>query len=186
VHALRATRAAAEASARDPHEIAIASRLGDSVTSKPEAKAQPQAKQTLAALAEFYPIAFGLPARPLKIGIHLDLIERAPVTAKETREALRCHCGSFSYLRVVVEGADRIDLDGKPTVTLGDQTTLLKGPFRLVRKGAHSAKPIEAYAYFESLFPAPRYFDLFSRYQHSELWDPHGAEAPAQVAEPAS
>jgi N6-adenosine-specific RNA methylase IME4 len=73
---------------------------------------------------------------------------------------------------------------GKPTVTLTDQTTLLKGPFHLVTKGAHSAKPIEAYAYFESLFPAPRYFDLFSRHRHSELWDCWGDEAPACVARP--
>jgi hypothetical protein len=37
--------------------------------------------------------------------------------------------------------------------TLSDQTTPLKRPFHLVRKGAHSAKPIEAYVYFESLYP---------------------------------
>jgi hypothetical protein len=67
---------------------------------------------------------------------------------------------------------------GKPTVTLSDQTTLLKGPFHLVRRGAHSAKPLEAYVYFESLCPAPRYFDLFSRYRHNERWDPWGFEAP--------
>jgi N6-adenosine-specific RNA methylase IME4 len=66
---------------------------------------------------------------------------------------------------------------GKPTVTLTDQTTLLKGPFHLVQK-KHSAKPIEAYDFFESLFPAPRYFDLFSRYQHNKRWDCHGNEAP--------
>jgi N6-adenosine-specific RNA methylase IME4 len=72
-----------------------------------------------------------------------------------------------------------VAIRGKPTVTLTDQTTLLKGPFRLVTKGAHSAKPIEAYAWFESLIPAPAYFDLFSRYQHNERWDCHGFEAPA-------
>src|SRR6516162_5341540 len=35
---------------------------------------------------------------------------------------------------------------GKPVVTLTDQTTLLRGPFQLVRKNAHSAKPVEAYS----------------------------------------
>ena len=67
---------------------------------------------------------------------------------------------------------------GKPLVTLTNQTTLMAGPFHLVRKNEHSAKPVEAYAYFESLYPAPRYFDLFSRYQHNDRWDPHGFEAP--------
>jgi N6-adenosine-specific RNA methylase IME4 len=67
---------------------------------------------------------------------------------------------------------------GKPVVTLTDQTTLLKGPFHLVQKAAHSAKPIEGYPYFESLYPAPRYCDLFSRYRHTEKWDCHGYEAP--------
>jgi N6-adenosine-specific RNA methylase IME4 len=67
---------------------------------------------------------------------------------------------------------------GKPLVTLTNQTTLMAGPFHLVRKNEHSAKPVEAYAYFESLYPAPRYFDLFSRYQHNDRWDLHGFEAP--------
>jgi N6-adenosine-specific RNA methylase IME4/ParB-like chromosome segregation protein Spo0J len=71
---------------------------------------------------------------------------------------------------------------GQPTFTLGGHSTLLKGPFHLVRKGAHSAKPIEAYDWFESLVPAPRYFDLFSRHQHSERWDCHGFEAPTEGA----
>jgi N6-adenosine-specific RNA methylase IME4 len=75
---------------------------------------------------------------------------------------------------------------GKPIVTLTDQTTLLRGPFHLVRKGAHSEKPIEAYAFIESLCPAPRYADLFSRYQHNERWDCHGDEAPgAQLGDAA-
>jgi len=37
--------------------------------------------------------------------------------------------------------------------------------------------------HFESLFPAPRYADLFSRYQHNERWDCHGNEAPLDEAE---
>ena len=67
---------------------------------------------------------------------------------------------------------------GKPVVTLTDQTTLLQGPFTLVHKGIHSAKPKEAYTFIESLCPAPRYADLFSRYRHNDKWDCHGNEAP--------
>ena len=37
---------------------------------------------------------------------------------------------------------------GNPTWTLTKQTTLLQGPFHLVRKGAHSSKPVEAYTFF--------------------------------------
>ena len=68
---------------------------------------------------------------------------------------------------------------GKPVVTLFDHSTLLQGPFHLVNKGEHSSKPVEAYTFFESLFPAPRYADLFSRYRHNDRWDCHGYEAPA-------
>jgi N6-adenosine-specific RNA methylase IME4 len=62
---------------------------------------------------------------------------------------------------------------GQPTVTLTNQTTLLRAPAR-----AHSAKPPEFYDLVESLCPAPRYADLFSRYQHNDKWDCHGDEAP--------
>ena len=62
---------------------------------------------------------------------------------------------------------------GKPIVTLGNQSTVLHAPVR-----GHSAKPKEFYNFVESLCPAPRYADLFSRYRHNERWDCHGDEAP--------
>jgi N6-adenosine-specific RNA methylase IME4 len=71
-----------------------------------------------------------------------------------------------------------IAVRGNPIVTLTNQSTLLRGPFHLVRKNEHSTKPIEAYAFMESLCPAPRYCDLFSRYRHNDKWDCHGDEAP--------
>jgi N6-adenosine-specific RNA methylase IME4/ParB-like chromosome segregation protein Spo0J len=73
---------------------------------------------------------------------------------------------------------------GQAVVTLSDRTTtLLRGPFHLVRKNAHSEKPIESYAFVESLCPAPRYADLFSRYRYNDKWDCHGDQAPAAVDE---
>jgi N6-adenosine-specific RNA methylase IME4 len=63
---------------------------------------------------------------------------------------------------------------GKPIVTLSTQTTLLRAPRR-----AHSQKPVEFYDLVESLCPAPRYADIFSRYRHNEKWDCHGDEAPS-------
>jgi N6-adenosine-specific RNA methylase IME4 len=63
---------------------------------------------------------------------------------------------------------------GKPVVTLTNQTTVLHAPVR-----GHSVKPVEFYDFVESLCPAPRYADLFSRYRHNDKWDCHGDEAPA-------
>jgi N6-adenosine-specific RNA methylase IME4 len=63
---------------------------------------------------------------------------------------------------------------GKPTVTLSNQSTVLHAPAR-----GHSQKPHEFYHLVESLCPAPRYADLFSRCRHNERWDVHGDEAPA-------
>lgn len=42
--------------------------------------------------------------------------------------------------------------------------------------------PVEFYDLVESLCPAPRYADLFSRYQHNERWDCHGDQAPHSEA----
>jgi N6-adenosine-specific RNA methylase IME4 len=66
---------------------------------------------------------------------------------------------------------------GKPVVTLTNQSTLLHAPVR-----GHSEKPREFYELVESLCPAPRYADLFSRYRHNNKWDPHGDEAPPDDA----
>jgi len=70
---------------------------------------------TMAALHEWFPVAFALDRPPLKIGIHHDLAERAAaITPKEVREALRFHTGTLTYLRGLIEGAPRLDLDGEP------------------------------------------------------------------------
>jgi N6-adenosine-specific RNA methylase IME4 len=65
---------------------------------------------------------------------------------------------------------------GKPVLALTNQTTLLHAPVR-----GHSAKPREFYDLVESLCPAPRYADLFSRYRHNDKWDCHGDEAPPET-----
>jgi len=80
--------------------------------------------------------------------------------------------GNGDWLRGQTEHAI-LAIRGKPTVTLTNQTTLLRAPWR-----GHSVKPVEFYDLVESLCPAPRYADLFSRYQHNDKWDCHGDEAP--------
>jgi hypothetical protein len=62
---------------------------------------------------------------------------------------------------------------GNPTHTLTGESTAL---FASARR--HSVKPPEFYDHVESLCPAPRYLDVFSRYQHSERWECYGDEAP--------
>lgn len=59
---------------------------------------------------------------------------------------------------------------GTPTVVLTNQTTLLRGPLR-----KNSQKPEEFYTFVESLCPAPRYAELFSRHKRPN-WDGHGDE----------
>jgi hypothetical protein len=46
------------------------------------------------------------------------------------------------------------------------------------RSRSFARKPDSFYDLVESLCPAPRYADLFSRYRHNERWDCHGDEAP--------
>jgi N6-adenosine-specific RNA methylase IME4 len=82
------------------------------------------------------------------------------------------HMGSGDWLRGQTEQCV-VAVRGKPVVTLTNQSTLLRAPVR-----AHSQKPPEFYDLVESLCPAPRYADLFSRYQHNDKWDCHGDEAP--------
>jgi N6-adenosine-specific RNA methylase IME4 len=80
--------------------------------------------------------------------------------------------GNGHWLRGQTEHAI-MAVRGKPIVTLADQTTLLHAPVR-----GHSVKPFEFYDLVERLCPAPRYADMFSRYQHNDKWDCHGDEAP--------
>jgi ParB/RepB/Spo0J family partition protein len=115
-------------------------------------------------------------------GLHGQLLKAWGLEAAALITWPKDHAGRGHYARGQTEHFI-IATRGEPTTTLTDQTTLLKGPFHLVRKGAHSAKPVEAYDWFESLIPAARYFDLFSRHQHNERWDCHGFEAPAAPGE---
>ena len=86
--------------------------------------------------------------------------------------------GNGDWLRGQTEHAI-MAVRGKPIVTLTNQSTRLDAPVR-----EHSQKPLEFYDLVESLCPAPRYADLFSRYQHNDRWDCHGDEAPGAAEIP--
>jgi ProP effector len=70
----------------------------------------------IAALAELYPQTFSLyqaKRRPLKAGIHSDLLATGAITPKECAAALRVYCNNFAYLRQCTQvGTARIDLAG--------------------------------------------------------------------------
>jgi N6-adenosine-specific RNA methylase IME4 len=92
--------------------------------------------------------------------------------AKTILTWVKPHFGNGDWLRGQTEHCI-LAIRGRPVVTLSNQSTLLLAPAR-----GHSVKPLEFYDLVESLCPAPRYADLFSRYRHNDKWDCHGDEAP--------
>ncbi|PHM29167.1 RNA chaperone ProQ [Xenorhabdus budapestensis] len=75
-------------------------------------------KEIIAFLAERFPLCFAAEgeARPLKIGIFQDIVERIQgeecLSKTQLRSALRLYTSSWRYLYGVKEGARRVDLDG--------------------------------------------------------------------------
>ncbi len=73
----------------------------------------------LARLAERFPQTFELegyrPHRPLKVGIAADLVTRCPeLDRRVLSAALGAYARRVMYLRGLVAGAARVDLDGNP------------------------------------------------------------------------
>ena len=84
-------------------------------------------KEVIAFLAERFPHCFSAEggARPLKIGIFQDLVERVGgemnLSKTQLRAALRLYTSSWRYLYGVKAGAIRVDLDGNPCGELEEQ-----------------------------------------------------------------
>ncbi|WP_299310809.1 ProQ/FINO family protein [uncultured Halomonas sp.] len=75
----------------------------------------PSPQALLAEWYQRYPGAFFKGhTRPLQVGIHEALAEQEPWPEKLVRRALACYVNLPRYLKAVREGAERIDLDGKP------------------------------------------------------------------------
>jgi ProP effector len=76
------------------------------------------AHDIITALATFFPQAFiaekWQPQRPLKIGIHIDLLAAGIMTSNEIWAALRSYARRRMYLAAVAAGGPRIDLNGNP------------------------------------------------------------------------
>lgn len=89
------------------------------MTSQVEPQVKPHnVKEIVALLSEQFPLCFTLTgeAKPLKVGIFQDLVEKLqadPLLSKtQLRQALRVYTSSWRYLDAVKEGVARIDLDG--------------------------------------------------------------------------
>ncbi|EBA6933044.1 RNA chaperone ProQ [Salmonella enterica] len=84
-------------------------------------------KEVIAFLTERFPHCFSAEgeARPLKIGIFQDLVERVGgemnLSKTQLRSALRLYTSSWRYLYGVKPGATRVDLDGNPCGELEEQ-----------------------------------------------------------------
>lgn len=84
-------------------------------------------KEVIAFLAERFPQCFSAEgeARPLKIGIFQDLVDRVQgemgLSKTQLRSALRLYTSSWRYLYGIKAGATRVDLDGNPCGQLDEQ-----------------------------------------------------------------
>jgi ProP effector len=72
----------------------------------------------IAVLADLFPSTFVVdrwkPHRPLKAGIHRDLIDRGLLLPDECRAVLRWYCSQLMCRRAVAEGGPRYGLEGEP------------------------------------------------------------------------
>jgi ProP effector len=78
------------------------------------------ARAVIALLAERWPRCFFVyekRRKPLKIGVHLDVMAALGDTVSRTQLGigLRYYVGNHCYLKACREGADRIGLDGQPS-----------------------------------------------------------------------
>jgi sRNA-binding protein len=100
----------------------------------------------VATLAKSYPLAFAIEPRrrrPLKIGIHHDLMAAlgAKITDSALTDALALYVGNPGYLKASIAGADRIDLAGKPAGQVtAKQADIAKA--RLDKQRHAAAKPV--------------------------------------------
>ncbi|MFP3344065.1 ProQ/FINO family protein [Halomonas sp. SIMBA_159] len=81
-----------------------------------KAEAPPSPQALLKQWYQRYPEAFFKGhTKPLKVGIHQDLAEREAWSGKLIRRALANYVNLPRYVKSMREGAERVDLDGKPS-----------------------------------------------------------------------
>jgi sRNA-binding protein len=87
------------------------------ITRSPRTQRRPD-NATITVLAELFPATFiaeqWQPHRPLKVGIHQDLVDRGVLLPGECRSVFRGYCSRLMYQRAIAAGGARHDLDGNP------------------------------------------------------------------------
>jgi ProQ/FINO family len=99
---------------------------------QPQSKASykyAEAAACIGLLAETFPLAFSIyemRRRPLKVGIHLDILREldGAVTPIELGRALACYCSNRRYRSRLIAGAQRFDLQGRPAGTPSSRPSL--------------------------------------------------------------
>jgi ProP effector len=96
-------------------------------------------------LAETFPATFATNPRyrqPLKIGIHHDIAAQLgdTISPRVISDALRVYVSNPRYLKTLVTGADRVDLNGVPIGTVtAEHADIAKAQYEQ-RRAKHKAK----------------------------------------------
>jgi sRNA-binding protein len=110
------------------------------------------ANSTIAVLADLFPAVFVAeiwqPHRPLKLGIHQDLIDRGILKLEECRAVFRYYCSRRMYQVALAAGGARYGLDGNPygAVTTEEADSARKAVAHIEAKRAAQAATARAAA----------------------------------------
>jgi ProP effector len=124
-------------------------------------------KQRLAAtldligvLAERFPACFAINPRyrrPLKLGIHVDILARLNTIApRDLSAALRIYVSNIKYLSALVAGAERVDLNGIPAGTVTAEHADIARVQYEQRRAKHKAKQKQQAPMNGAAKPEPR------------------------------
>jgi ProP effector len=110
---------------------------------------QADARAAISLLAEKYPRTFFVheaKRRPLKVGIHVDIIAtvNGAIEPHELVAALRAYTSNAVYLTRLRPGATRIDLDGNPAGIVTAEAAAEKLATRMLKAAARKKLALPA------------------------------------------
>jgi sRNA-binding protein len=128
----------------------MSEQLESSVADSPAAKAKPDPRALLQSLADLLPPGVivaerGRPGRPLKLGIHIDLINAGLLTPPECRAVFRLYTHTRPYLLGLIAGAPRIGIDGQPCGVV-TESEAARAAAELARMDERQAKEVAAWS----------------------------------------